>query len=268
MTRHPDTLRTAAAPPRLDPAHDALFLDFDGTLVAIAPTPDAVIVPPALAPLLTALSARLGGALALVSGRALDEIAGFLPGYGGPAIGSHGAEARGLPGLAGGGVGPRDLAALHDRFRAFAAAEGLLFEPKPHGAAIHFRARPEAEARARAFVTEVLAGEPGLALQTAKMAFELRPEGATKDAALRAAVAAAPFAGRRPVYLGDDTTDEPAIAWAGSSGGIGVKVGDGDSAARHRLSGPAEVLGWLCAQAAEPAPGGGPGGGPDGREDG
>ncbi|MEI4485325.1 trehalose-phosphatase [Frigidibacter sp. MR17.14] len=247
MIRHTDTTPDVPAPPRLDPARHALLLDFDGTLVEIAPRPDAILVPPALGPLLDALSRRLDGALAIVSGRSLAEIERFLPAFDGPVIGSHGAETRGLPRLPG-GAGPRDLAALHARFAGFAAEHDLLAEPKPHGAALHFRARPEAEPEVRAFVEAVLAGEPGLELQPAKMAFELRPKGATKDAALAAVAHLPPLAGRLPVFLGDDATDEPAIAWAARAGGFGVKIGCGESVAAHRLSGPAEVLGWLAEQ--------------------
>ena len=238
-----DTLNTA--PPALVPDEDAIFLDFDGTLVDIAPRPDAVQVPDGMAEMLMELHAMCGGALALVSGRAMGELAAFLPQFTGPLIGSHGAESRGLdlPGTS----HSVDLAALHARFAEFAGANGLLAEPKPHGAAIHFRSKPEAEAIARAFAEEMIALHPGLTLQPAKMAFELRPEGATKDAALRGLAEAAPFAGRRPVYLGDDTTDEPALIWAQELGGMGVKVGEGETAARWRLSGPDAVRTWLAA---------------------
>ncbi|MBC7137516.1 MAG: trehalose-phosphatase [Defluviimonas sp.] len=239
-----------SAPPALVPEGDAIFLDFDGTLVDIAPRPDAVHVPEGLADLLMELHAMCGGALALVSGRAMAELTAFLPQFDGPLIGSHGAESRGLD-LPGQGedaaADEADLAALHARFAAFAEAHDLLAEAKPHGAAIHFRARPEAEPIARAFAEEMLRLCPRLRLQPAKMAFELRPEGATKDAALRQVAKAAPFAGRRPVYLGDDTTDEPALIWAQAGGGLGVKVGEGDSAARWRLEGPGAVRAWLAA---------------------
>lgn len=233
-------------PPALVPGDDAIFLDFDGTLVDIAPRPDAVHVPEGLAGLLMDLHAAAGGALALVSGRAMRELEAFLPQFTGPLIGSHGAESRGLD-LPGHGEDAADLAALHARFAEFAEANDLLAEAKPHGAAIHFRGRPEAETMARAFADEMLLQCPGLRLQPAKMAFELRPEGATKDAALRNVAGAAPFAGRRPVYLGDDTTDEPALIWAQAGGGLGVKVGEGDSAARWRLESPAAVRAWLAA---------------------
>ncbi|AMY71785.1 trehalose-phosphatase [Frigidibacter mobilis] len=238
-----DTPNTA--PPALVPGEDAVFLDFDGTLVEIAPRPDAVHVPDGLAEVLMDLHALCGGALALVSGRAMGELAAFLPRFTGPLIGSHGAESRGLD-LPGAGHAV-DLAALHARFVEFANANDLLAEAKPHGAAIHFRSRPEAEALARAFAEEMIALHPGLTLQPAKMAFELRPAGATKDAALRQLADAVPFAGRRPVYLGDDTTDEPALIWAQERGGMGVKVGEGASAARWRLSGPQAVRAWLTA---------------------
>ncbi|WP_164738125.1 trehalose-phosphatase [Frigidibacter oleivorans] len=238
---------TFQEPPGLDPRGDAIFLDFDGTLVEIAPTPDAVEIPQGMADLLNRLHDASEGALALVSGRAIADLAGFLPGYRGPIIGSHGAEARGLPTLAAADGAAQDLAPLHARFADFAAPRGLLAEPKPHGAAIHFRGNPEAEDEARAFVEEVLADWPDLKIQPAKMAFELKPKSASKDIALRRIADEPPFAGRRPVYAGDDATDEPAIGWAQQAGGLGVKIGDGASQARHRLAGPAEVLVWLRA---------------------
>lgn len=236
------------APPVPDTGQTALFLDFDGTLVDIAPRPDAVRVDPGLGPLLDRLHAAAGGAVALVSGRSVAELRQFLPGFPGLMIGSHGAE---LPAEISGAPAHDetadriDLAALHARVRAFAAEHDLLAEPKPHGAAIHFRARPEAEPLARAFAEALAAEIPALALQPAKMAYELRPRGASKDRALRRIAVEAPFAGRLPVYLGDDTTDEPALDWARQSGGVAVKIGAGDSLAPYRLPDPAAVHGWL-----------------------
>lgn len=228
-------------PPPLDPARDALFLDFDGTLVEIAPRPGAVIVPPGLVPLLLRLSVAGGGAVAIVSGRSLPELARFLEGFDGAMVGSHGAERRGLPSA----PLPEGLADLQAAARLLAEAEGLHLEIKTRGVALHYRQVPERSAQAEGVAQALAAAFPAFAVQPAKMAFELKPRGVSKDAALAALMDQAPFAGRRPVYLGDDATDEPAIRWCADRGGYGIKVGTGDSAARCRLDGPQAVLNWL-----------------------
>ncbi|RJK98983.1 trehalose-phosphatase [Paracoccus siganidrum] len=230
------------------PADAALFLDFDGCLVEIAPTPDAVRVPPELPPVLSRLHDRLGGAVALISGRAAGDLRRFLPGFPGAVAGSHGAELS-LPGqpvrpvMAADGF---DVARLQDRVRQLAAPHpALLVEPKPHGVVLHYRAAPDLGGWVTQAMIRLAGDYPMLALQPAKMAVELRPAGAGKDRALAGLMAQPPFAGRLPVYAGDDLTDEAAIAEAQALGGFGVKVGPGDSAARHRLPDPAAVLRWL-----------------------
>lgn len=238
-----DSPFSASAPPAPDLARASLFLDFDGTLVGIAPRPDAVVVPPGLAAHLRRLSEIFDGALAIVSGRSLPELTRFLDGFDGLLVGSHGAEARGMaPPLA---RPPAGIGAVQAALSGFAAREGLLYEPKTLGGAVHFRDRPAAGAAVAAFVEALAAASPGFAVQPAKMAYELKPEGASKDRALAALTALPAFAGRAPVFLGDDATDEPALAWAGAQGGFGIKVGPGDSAARYRLPDPQAVLHWL-----------------------
>lgn len=235
----------ASAPPPLDCARHAVFLDFDGTLVEIAPRPDAILVPTDLPARLAALSDACAGALAVVSGRSLPELAGYLPGFAGLMVGSHGAEARGMaPPL---GDSPSGLAMLQNDLAAFAASKGLLYEEKTHGGALHYRQRPEAADEVAAFAADLAAQTPGFAVQPAKMAMELRPAGVSKDRALSALWALPVFAGRIPVFLGDDTTDEPALDWAGTQGGFGIKIGTGDSCAGYRLPGPEAVRDWLAA---------------------
>ena len=235
----------SAAPPQLDPSRHALFLDFDGTLVEIAPRPDGIFVPPELPAQLDALAQRCGSALAVVSGRSLPELAQFLIGFDGLLVGSHGAEARGMaPPLE---RAPEGLGRLQADLASYAASRGLLYEHKTHGAALHYRHAPEAAETVEAFARAVLETSPGFALQPAKMAFELRPEGVSKDRALDALWRLPQFAGRLPVFLGDDRTDEPALDWAAQNGGFGIKVGEGESVARYRLPHPAAVRAWLAA---------------------
>ncbi|WP_281480477.1 trehalose-phosphatase [Thioclava sp. F36-6] len=236
------------APPALDPSRDALFLDFDGCLVDIAPRPDAVIVPQNLPRLLEQLSEALNGALAVVSGRSLHELERFLDGFDGLMVGSHGSEARGMePPMA---ETPRHLSALKEDMAGFAQDHDLIFEDKSHGAAVHFRSNPDKQGQVEAFTEELTARYDGFTIQPAKMAVEIRPEGFSKDGALAILSDLVQFGGRNPVYAGDDTTDEPALAWAEAHGGFGIKVGDGESVARYHLDEPMDVRAWLASAVA------------------
>lgn len=238
MSMHTD------APPFLTPPLDALLLDFDGVLVALAPRPDAIRVPYRLGPLLQEAHAAFGGAVSVVSGRMMADLERFLPDYTGPLVGSHGGEWRAADGPVQAGSGG-DIAALHEDLRRVAAEKGLLAEIKTCGGALHFRETPELAAEAHRAANTLAALHTGFVVQSAKMAFELKPKGVAKDAAVAALMDAPPFRGRRPVYLGDDATDEPALDWVQQHGGVAVKVGDGDSVARYRLDGPEDVLDWL-----------------------
>jgi len=224
----------------------ALFLDFDGTLVEIAPTPAEITVPEGLAARLESLSHRFGGRLALVSGRSTANIAQHL---GAPAIaraGSHGIE-RLTAGGARLGAEPAALpAAVDDAMRIFAGAHpGIAYEAKKHGAALHFRAAPELEHAAIAFA-ERQAILHGLWVKPGKFVVELVNQGADKAGAVRAFMGEEPFAGAMPVFVGDDVTDEDGFRAAGELGGFGVVVGArGGTLARHCLDSPAKVHEWL-----------------------
>ncbi|QDL94459.1 trehalose-phosphatase (plasmid) [Paroceanicella profunda] len=241
--------RPAGGPPPVpDLSRHALFLDFDGTLVDIAPRPDDIRIPEILPGLLTALDAAAGGAIALVSGRRLADLRGFLPEFRGVIVGSHGSEtwpedAAPAPGLRQPDAGP-----VRAALRALAATRAAyLFEEKPAGAVIHFRADPALDAEARAAAEAVVAAHPGFALQRAKMAYEIHPAGVSKDRAVARLMDRAPFRGRVPVFAGDDTTDEPALGWVRAREGISVHVGDRpDTAAAWRLDSPAALRDWLA----------------------
>ncbi|WP_339113880.1 trehalose-phosphatase [Thioclava sp. GXIMD2076] len=231
--------------PPLDCRTKALFLDFDGTLVDIAPTPDAVIIPADLGSLLARLNTALGGALAIVSGRSLKELESFLRGFDGIMVGSHGSEARGMtPPL---DRLPEGLESAQTEMRDYATSRGLLYEHKSMGGAIHFRALPDAGPEVEAFIERLAITNPRFEVQPAKMAFELRPAGFSKDGALQILSDQPDFRNRSPIYIGDDTTDEPALAWAETHGGFGIKVGDGKTRASQHLPDPAAVLDWLRA---------------------
>ncbi|MFN3273868.1 MAG: trehalose-phosphatase [Paracoccus sp. (in: a-proteobacteria)] len=231
------------------PDNAALFLDFDGCLVEIAHRPDAVVVTPALTDRLLRLHDRLDGALALISGRNVADLRGHMPGFPGIVAGSHGAEFSPRPGrIDAAHEADFDVGALHRAARDLAAPHpAVLVEDKPHGVAMHYRSDPALRGFVEETMARLAADNPGLALQPAKMAVELRPQGVGKNDALARMMTMAPFAGRVPVYAGDDTTDEPAMAEAQAQGGFAIKIGDGPTVARHRLPDPAALALWLDA---------------------
>jgi trehalose 6-phosphate phosphatase len=228
----------------------ALFLDFDGTLVELAETPDSIRVSPELVPLLERLRRRLDGRLAIVSGRSLADLERHVPLSGIAFSGSHGLELR----LADGTVlplsAPIGLDDVHERVRRFAGgAEGLLVEEKPAGIALHYRLAPQMAGPAAAFM-QGLAEERGWTVQRGSMVVELRPSGATKGDALRAFMTEPKFLAARPVFVGDDLTDEHGFEAAAGLGGAGILVGpERATAARYRLESVAGVAEWLAGAA-------------------
>jgi trehalose 6-phosphate phosphatase len=232
-----------APPPTL--AGISLFLDFDGTLVEIADTPDAVIVPPALIGVLEALAARLPGRVAIVSGRSLAQIDALIGPFGRTiaVAGSHGAELRRPGVVAGEDKPPEALAAAADALHEHAAQTGLIVERKTLGVALHYRQAPDREEEAVALAS-MLAARHGLVLQRGKMMVELRADG-DKGRAITALLAAPEMAGTRPIFFGDDVTDEDGFIAAAAAGGAGVLVGPArPTAARYRVSDVAAVLAW------------------------
>jgi trehalose 6-phosphate phosphatase len=228
----------------------ALFLDFDGTLVEFAETPGSIRVPGELAPLLSRLGSRLGGRLAIVSGRSIGDLERHLDCSGLAVSGSHGLELRLPDGSSLPVVAPAGLDSARGEIGRLAAADPrLLVEHKPASVALHFRKAPERESELGAIVSE-LAARSRLVVQHGKMVAELRPRGADKGDALRSLMREPPFAGARPVFVGDDLTDENAFRAASALGGAGILVGaPRATAALYGLAGVAEVAIWLRAAA-------------------
>nr|WP_255326331.1 trehalose-phosphatase [Sphingobium sp. EM0848] len=202
----------------------ALFLDFDGTLAPIADTPDGVEVDDALLTLLARLRDRLHGRLAIVSGRSVATLHDF--GFGDFLLaGTHGLEFATPGGMV---DAPRRLPAINEAeaaFHSFASGKpGLLVERKTISVGLHFRGAPQ-WGRDAGILAEQLADRLGLALQPGKMLYELRPGGADKGSALRTLMQKPPMAGGKPLFIGDDVTDEEGFAAARELGGAGILVG-------------------------------------------
>ena len=226
----------------------AFFFDFDGTLVELAPTPDGVLVRADMLALLAELRRLTHGAVAVVSGRGIDSIDAFLGMPDLPVAGLHGAERRDANGDTQriGFHDPRLLhmeAVLADVVRTH---PGMLLEIKGAALALHFRNAPEHEGVARA-ATEKLAADyaDAYVLQPGKMVCEIKPKDVDKGRAVRAFLDEPPFAGRRPVFAGDDLTDEKGFAVVNERGGVSIKVGGGDTVARTRVESVDALLRWL-----------------------
>lgn len=233
-------------PPPIDGAH-ALFLDVDGTLLEFAPRPDEVHVPDALQQVLGELHRRLGGAVALVSGRPLELLDVLFHPLRLPAAGLHGLEIRnGGDRRSAPGPSPA-LATVLECARAFGAERpDTVIEDKGSTIGLHWRNAPEHEDDMRRFAEQALERLPGYRLQLGKQVAELRPNGADKGDAIATLCDEAPFRGRHPVFVGDDLTDEHGFDVVNGLGGTSVLVGDREpSAARYRLADTAAVLGWL-----------------------
>lgn len=225
-------------PASLSLTDTAFFFDFDGTLVDLALTPDGIHVPDSLPAMLSELRTLARGAVAIVSGRGIDSIDSFLGLADLPVAGLHGAERRDANGDTM-RVGFNDERLLRIERELAAVVErnpGTLLEIKGAAVALHFRNAPEREGVAREAAERLVAEYPdAYVLQPGKMVFEIKPKGVDKGRAITAFLGEPPFAGRRPVFAGDDLTDEKGFAVVNARGGLSIKVGAGETSARARL---------------------------------
>ena len=236
-------------PPALDPAC-ALFLDVDGTLVGFAAQPEDVRLPPGVRDWIARIGERLDGAVALVSGRPLAQLDQLFAPLRLPAAGLHGTQLRrgaGEPAQAG-ETAPW-LHELHVQAMRFAHAHpGVRVEAKGQALALHWRNAPDAAQAVDAFARAQLPRLPGVRLQPGNHVIELVSANHDKGSAIAALMSTTPFAGRRPVFVGDDLTDEHGFAAAARLGGHGILVGTrSDSQARYALANVAAVHDWLRA---------------------
>lgn len=234
-------------PPALE-RHSALFLDVDGSLIDFADHPQAVTMPPGLLDTLDRLHRLLGGALALVSGRPLAQLDALFAPLHLPAVGLHGLEHRDhrtdpdppaveLP----------LLARIRDAASAVATAfPGAWVEDKGKTLALHWRNAPAAEIALTMFARDALDDLPGYRLQSGDHVIELRPDGHDKGSAIAHLLTTTPFAGRSPVFAGDDLTDEYGFVTVNARSGVSILIGRRQpSHARAMLPDPAALRDWL-----------------------
>lgn len=237
-----------ASPDDLDPDSIALFLDVDGTLLDICDTPSAVKADDELIAMLRACFENLGGAMALVSGRSVAEVDRIFSPEVFPTAGAHGAEIR-ASGLQFDGSTNQSLPEFAiAELESFASRhDGVLLEMKRGGASLHYRLAPEAELQSRQLVSDLLRDlGDSYRLIAGKKVFELAPADHNKGAAISAFLEVSPFGGRRPVFIGDDVTDEDGFIIVNDLAGVSIRVGDsGQTAAAYSLRDTTAVREWL-----------------------
>jgi trehalose 6-phosphate phosphatase len=224
----------------------SLFLDFDGTLVDLEDRPDLVRADDALIGLMRRLGTALHGRVAIVTGRASEHILKLFGDVAFAIGGSHGVEFRWPDGRVHTPDMPVGLPQVIEQLRAFVSErEGMILETKPFGAGLHYRMAPDMADAANAIAAQ-LAEAHGLHLQPGKMMVELRGATGDKGTAIERLMREPPFTGTRPVFLGDDVTDEDGFHAVNAMGGAGVLVGaERPTAAGYRLDGVAQVREWL-----------------------
>lgn len=234
----------------------AYFLDVDGTLIDIAATPAAAAIDTALLDLLGRLHRASGGAVALVSGRALADLDRRLGACRLPLAGQHGLERRDAAGrLWIQPAPPEAKCAIRAALEPLLAEHpGLLLEDKGLTLALHYRQAPQLENAVRETMARLVAAAgAGLVLQEGKCVVEVKPGGVDKGTAIEDYLREPPFAGRRPVFIGDDLNDEHGFAVINRMQGLSIKVGAGSTCAQHRLADVRAVRAWLAAALEETA---------------
>lgn len=249
----PSAGETVFASALSEPDKWAVFLDIDGTLIDLAATPLAIVVPPALPGDLVALSRHLGGAMALVTGRNIALADDLFAPHRLPIAGLHGAERRDASGVVDSLAIPSSFERLKRSIAGEAAAwPGLVFEDKGAAVAVHYRLAPERKADVEALMQRFVPAAPGWSLQHGKMVVELRPERASKGKAVEAFLREQPFKDRIPLAIGDDLTDEAMFETVNGLGGQSIRIGSAgtQTQARALISSPATLRALIARCAA------------------
>jgi len=231
-------------------AHSAILLDVDGTLLDIASTPDAVKVPASLIETLAKVRDATGGAVALISGRPLAELDRIFVPLSLAVIGGHGAEVR-LE--ARGGRDERQADPIEDNLRQRLVnigkvTPGVLVEDKNYAIALHYRLAPDVERVLYKEVADICAHttQQGLHVLQGKSVIEVKSSHFNKGTAVRDLMAHSPFKGRRPIFIGDDVTDEDVFPVLPEFGGIGLPVGRAMEGVAQAFASPGDVRAWLA----------------------
>jgi trehalose 6-phosphate phosphatase len=228
----------------------AVLLDIDGTLLDLAPTPREVWVPPGLSKTLNRLLDKTSGALALVSGRSLNDIDLIFAPDQFPAVGGHGAEMRlATDGDAVATHAPPMDKELKRRLAAIAKlSPGILLEDKGYSLALHYRLAPHAEKAIYAAVSLIRADLPNAPIEVlpGKCVCEIKHSGFNKATGVRELMTHEPFKGRRPIFIGDDVTDEAVFAIVPEFGGLAFSVGRHAKGVADYFDEPREVREWLA----------------------
>ncbi|XTZ39966.1 trehalose-phosphatase [Salmonella enterica] len=240
-------MEDALSVPPLFSGNFAYFFDLDGTLADIQPHPDDVFIPQEVLARLSLLAKLNNGALALISGRSMIELEQLIKPHNFPLAGVHGAERRDINGKTHRVTLPEEtMLPLAQRLHeGLEPLSGVELEAKGMAFALHYRQAPQHEQAVFALARKMVELYPLLAMQPGKCVVELKPAGINKGAAIEAFLQEPPFAGRKPVFLGDDLTDENGFSVVNKLGGISVKVGAGTTQARWRLADVYEVYQWL-----------------------
>jgi len=227
-----------------------LFLDIDGTLLEHRDRPDDVVVDAALRTLIGRLSQSLDGAVALISGRSIEDVERLFAPLGIPIAGLHGVEHRDVDGVVQRhAMDEGALGSARAHLEQVAAQNpGLFFEDKGLSLALHYRKAPRSAPTAEAAIRAV-ARDLGIRfeIQPGKMVWEVKPSGYDKGTAIDEYLAEPPFLGRTPVFLGDDLTDEVGFELVNQQGGHSIKIGPGRTRAHWRLADARAVRGFLAA---------------------
>jgi trehalose 6-phosphate phosphatase len=242
-------MKQTPPPPALD---WCLFLDVDGTLVELTDTPSQTEADPEIKSLLREVAERLGGAVALVSGRKIETLDQLFAPLILPAAGLHGVERRKAGGtIQGASFVDSQLDGARAAIKALVEAHpGTLLEDKDRTLAVHFRLAPQLEQLMRQAIIDI--AKPlgsNYHIQSGKMMFEIKPRGFSKATAIKAFMQESPFSGRRPVFAGDDLTDQDGFAIVEAQNGISIGVGD-VVRGQYYLENVAAVRGWLTGIAA------------------
>ena len=232
----------------IDLQTSAVLLDVDGTILDIAATPTDVEVPLRLRPTLARLAEETGGALAFVSGRPLEDLDHLFAPLKLASVGGHGAEIRvnGVR-LQGGSMHWLDGQLKHRLMEIAASAAGIILEDKGYSVALHYRLAPELAEQIRDAVISACAGYPSNTLEAlpGKSVIEIKPLSFNKGTGIRELMGHAPFRGRRPIFIGDDVTDEAAFAVLPEFEGVGYSVGRAIPGLAGCFPGPSDVRQWL-----------------------